>query len=173
MQSPDASFQLVVGDGAHDLPKNTVLPADSELREKLADIVARVCSCERAPLLEDQPFETIITQFDSLAVLEILLEIEAVYGIETDEMLPVDQDAGSQELLSVFPTNLSELARYMREVVAARPQRELERLEREAQAQARQAEIAARRGATAESPQSPDAEPVDALNSTRHEGEKV
>jgi len=106
------------------LPKNTVLPDTPELREKLAEIIARVCKCEPEPLLEDKPFTTVIEQFDSLAVLEILLEIETVYGIETDEMLPVDQETGAQELTSAFPTNLSELIVYMHDVLARRPERE-------------------------------------------------
>lgn len=106
------------------LPKNTVLPDTPELREKLAEIIARVCKCEPEPLLEDQAFSTVIEQFDSLAVLEILLEIETVYGIETDEMLPVDQETGAQELTSAFPTNLSELIVYMHDVLARRPERE-------------------------------------------------
>jgi|GEM_PF-5582135 len=106
------------------LPKNTVLPEDSALREKLAEIIARVCRCEPGPLLEDKEFSTVIEQFDSLAVLEILLEIETVYGIETDEMLPVDQETGSQELTSAFPTTLTELIAYMHAVIARRPERE-------------------------------------------------
>jgi acyl carrier protein len=106
------------------LPKNTVLPDDPELREKLAEIIARVCKCDPAPLLEDKEFSTVIEQFDSLAVLEILLEIETVYGIETDEMLPVDQETGAQELTSAFPTNITELIAYMHDVIAKRPERE-------------------------------------------------
>lgn len=108
------------------LSPDPVLPDTAQLREKLAEIIARVGQCEPEPLLEDQDFSAVVAQFDSLAVLEILLEVETEYGIETDEMLPVDQDKGAEELLSVFPKNLSELVVYMHEVVARRPQREAE-----------------------------------------------
>lgn len=101
-----------------------VLPDTPVLREKLAEIIARVCNCEQQPLLADKDFSTVIEQFDSLAILEILLEIESTYGIETDEMLPVDQEMGTQEMTNVFPANLSELVVYMHEVLARRPERE-------------------------------------------------
>ncbi len=121
------------------LPKEIVLPDDTELRQKLAEIIARVCRCEPEPLLEDQEFSAVVTQFDSLAVLEILLEVETEYGIETDEMLPVDQEMGAQEITNIFPKNLSELIVYMHEVVERRPQREAELQARLAKAQGRAA----------------------------------
>lgn len=106
------------------LLKDIVLPDTPTLRVELAEIIARVCNCEAGPILDDQEFSTVIAQFDSLAVLEILLEIETAYGIETDEMLPVDQETGAQELTSAFPSNLSELITYIHEVAARRPERE-------------------------------------------------
>lgn len=99
-------------------PATPVLPDDAVLRARLADIIANVCRCEPAPLLEDQPFSVVITQFDSLAILEILLEIETEFQIPTDEMLPRDHASGAQEITSVFPGNLSELIVYMRMVAA-------------------------------------------------------
>jgi len=90
------------------------------LREKLATIIAATCRCEREPLLEDQEFSAVITQFDSLAILEILLEIETEFGLTTDEMLPTHHDVGAQEFTSVFPKNLSALIVYMHEVVERR-----------------------------------------------------
>ncbi|MGE8604382.1 acyl carrier protein [Bordetella trematum] len=121
------------------LPKEIVLPDEPELRQKLAEIIARVCRCEPEPLLEDQEFSAVVTQFDSLAVLEILLEVETEYGIQTDEMLPVDQEMGAQEITNIFPKNLSELIVYMHEVVARRPQREAEMRARLEKAQGRAA----------------------------------
>lgn len=94
-----------------------VLPDPQIMREKLAAIIANVCRCEPGPLLEDQEFSAVITQFDSLAILEILLEIETEFHIQTDDMLPTDHAAGGQEIMSVFPSNLSALIAYMHEVV--------------------------------------------------------
>ncbi|EHK68224.1 acyl carrier protein [Achromobacter arsenitoxydans] len=96
-----------------------MLPDDAVLRARLAAIIANVCRCEPAPLLEDQPFYAVITQFDSLAILEILLEIETEFHIPTDEMLPKDHASGAQEITSAFPGDLSELMAYMR-IVAGR-----------------------------------------------------
>jgi len=96
------------------------LPDTPKLREKLATIIATTCRCEREPLLEDQEFSAVITQFDSLAILEILLEIETEFGLTTDEMLPTHHDLGAQEFTSVFPKNLSALIVYMHEVVERR-----------------------------------------------------
>lgn len=97
-------------------PTPLVLPDDSVLAENLAVIIADVCRCEAGPLLDDQQFSTVITQFDSLAILEILLEIETQFGIPTDEMLPADHAAGAQEITTVFPSDLSALIVYMRKV---------------------------------------------------------
>lgn len=137
------------------LPKEIVLPDTPELREKLAEIIARVCRCEPGPLLEDQDFSAVITQFDSLAVLEILLEVETEYGIETDEMLPVDQQTGMQEITNIFPKNLSELIVYIHEVAARRPQRVAELQARAERAQGKAAATGAVAGAS-------DAEPAPA-----------
>lgn len=98
-------------------PTIPVLPDDSILREKLAAIIADVCRCEPAALLEDRPFASVITQFDSLAILEILLEVETQFDVPTDEMLPADHAAGAQEITSVFPSDLSALVAYMHKVV--------------------------------------------------------
>lgn len=98
-------------------PTIPALPEDSILRDKLAAIIADVCRCEPAPLLEDQQFSAVITQFDSLAILEILLEIETEFHIQTDDMLPKDHEVGAQEITSIFPSNLSGLIAYMHQVV--------------------------------------------------------
>lgn len=98
-----------------------VLPDTPQLRDALAGIIARTCRCEAEPLLEDQEFATVITQFDSLAILEILLEIETTFGLTTEEMLPTQHDVGAQEFTSVFPADLSALAAYMHQVHARRP----------------------------------------------------
>jgi len=97
-----------------------ILPDTPLLREKLAHIIAGTCRCEPGPLLEDQPFAAVIEQFDSLAILEILLEIEAEYGLTTDEMLPTDHDVGAQEFTSIFPRDLSGLVAYMHQAVQRR-----------------------------------------------------
>ena len=99
-------------------PVISLTPNLSVQREKLASIIADVCRCESAPLLEDQDFSAVITQFDSLAILEILLEIETEYHIPTDEMLPVEHATGAQEITNIFPKNLSELIVYMQDVAA-------------------------------------------------------
>uniref|UniRef100_UPI003340A066 acyl carrier protein n=1 Tax=Castellaniella defragrans TaxID=75697 RepID=UPI003340A066 len=96
------------------------LPDTPILREKLAAIIARTSRCEPEPLLEDQEFASVIAQFDSLAILEILLEIETEYGLTTDEMLPTHHDVGAQEFTSVFPKNISALIIYMHEVMNRR-----------------------------------------------------
>ncbi|AZY49140.1 hypothetical protein C0J09_08275 [Bordetella avium] len=101
-------------------PIDPVLPEDAVLRGKLAKIIAGVCRCEPEPLLDDQPFTTVITQFDSLAILEILLEVETEFHIATDEMLPSDPASNTTEITAVFPANLSALVSYMHEVVARR-----------------------------------------------------
>ncbi|MCD0502870.1 acyl carrier protein [Bordetella petrii] len=97
------------------------LPEVPQLRDKMAAIIADTCRCEPGPLLADQEFSAVITQFDSLAILEILLEVEAEYGLTTDEMLPTDHNVGAQEITNVFPRNLSGLVAYMYQVAARRP----------------------------------------------------
>lgn len=97
------------------------LPDTPVLREKLAAIIARTCRCEPAPLLDNHAFASVIEQFDSLAILEILLEIETEFGLSTDEMLPAEHHVGAQEFTSVFPRNLDDLAACMRQVHARRP----------------------------------------------------
>ncbi|MNT48929.1 hypothetical protein D3C72_1857410 [compost metagenome] len=52
-----------------------------------------------------------------MAILEILLEIETEFHIQTDDMLPTDHAVGAQEITSIFPTNLSALIAYMHVVV--------------------------------------------------------
>lgn len=96
------------------------LPDTPILREKLAAIISQTCRCEPEPLLEDQEFASVITQFDSLAILEILLEIETEFGLTTDEMLPTNHAVGAQEFTSVFPKNLSGLIVYMHAVMQRR-----------------------------------------------------
>ncbi|MFV0284186.1 MAG: phosphopantetheine-binding protein [Castellaniella sp.] len=97
------------------------LPDPSVLRTELAEIIASVCRCDPEPLLQDEPFTAVASEFDSLAVLETLLEIESRYHIETDDMVPVDPEVGAQEILGIFPQNLSELVSYT-QVVASRVQ---------------------------------------------------
>jgi acyl carrier protein len=127
-------------------PNMPSLPDAPELRVKLAEIIAGVCRCDPDPLLRDEPFTAAAVEFDSLAVLEILLEVETLYHIETDDMVPVDPEAGSQEILGVFPQNLSELVAYVQEVANRVRQREaaLTTASLEEAMQARQTERLAR-----------------------------
>jgi acyl carrier protein len=119
------------------LANNTsVLPDTPSLRRELAEMIAKICNCEAAPLLEDQEFSLVIAHFDSLSVLEIMIEIDRLYGIETEEMLPEDQGAGGQEMLSTFPRNLTELTDFLAHVVALRPEREAARQARIQKSQA-------------------------------------
>lgn len=135
-------------------PTTPVLPDDSILREKLAAIIADVCRSEPAPLLEDQSFSAVITQFDSLAILEILLEVETQFNIPTDEMLPADHATGAQEITSVFPSDLSALIVYMHKVVARMAEGPAE-----GSVAARVAQAAERRAGSAGNGPQPDAVP--------------
>lgn len=141
-------------------PTTPVLPDDAILREKLAAIIADVCRCEPAPLLNDEPFSAAIAQFDSLAILEVLLEVETQFNIPTDEMLPADHAAGAQEITSVFPSDLSALIVYMHKVVermAAGPA--------EGSVAARVAQAAERRAAASTTPATPPASAASASTS--------
>lgn len=100
--------------------KHPPLPNDEELRDRLATIIASVGRCEREPLLEGKPFTEVVDQFDSLLVLEILLEIEAQFRVETDEMLGEHAHEPGHEISAVFPKDLDGLVAYIHEVVARR-----------------------------------------------------
>lgn len=93
------------------------LPADPEFREKLATIIATIGRCDRQALLDGQSFATVMSDFDSILVLEILLEIETEFHITTDDMLPTDGAYQPQEITNAFPENLDGLMVYMRAVV--------------------------------------------------------
>jgi acyl carrier protein len=105
-------------------PKMPSLPDTPEFRARLAEIIAEVCRCDPEPLLRDEPFTAAAPEFDSLAVLEILLEVETTYHIETDDMVPVNPEVGSQEILNIFPQNLSEFVAYTQKVASRVQQRE-------------------------------------------------
>lgn len=94
------------------------LPADPEFREKLATIIASIGRCDRDALLEGQSFATVMSDFDSILVLEILLEIETEFHITTDDMLPTDGAYKPQEITNAFPEDLTGLMAYMHTVVA-------------------------------------------------------
>lgn len=94
------------------------LPADPEFREKLATIIATIGRCDRDALMEGKSFATVMSDFDSIMVLEILLEIETEFHITTDDMLPTDGAYKPQEITNAFPEDLTGLMAYMHTVVA-------------------------------------------------------
>lgn len=93
-----------------------VLPERSEFRTVLADIIVDVCRCDKELLLSDAPFESFIEHFDSLAMLEILLGIETRYDVSTEVLLPAEVRS-QEEMMTVFPKNLSELVEHVYTVV--------------------------------------------------------
>jgi len=93
------------------------LPEDPEFREKLATIISSIGRCDRDALLEGKSFATVMSDFDSIMVLEILLEIETEFHITTDDMLPTDGAYKPQEITNAFPQDLDGLMAYMRTVV--------------------------------------------------------
>jgi acyl carrier protein len=93
------------------------LPEDPEFREKLATIISSIGRCDRDALLEGKSFATVMSDFDSIMVLEILLEIETEFHITTDDMLPTDGAYKPQEITNAFPEDLDGLMAYMRTVV--------------------------------------------------------
>ena len=93
------------------------LPERPELRAALAKIIAEVCRCDEDALLNDTPFSEIIEHYDSLAMLEILLGIEARFDISTDDMLPPEYRT-QEEVAELFPKTLDELADHTYNVVA-------------------------------------------------------
>lgn len=100
------------------LPDIPPLPDDPLLREKLATIISSIGRCDRDALLEGKPFAQVMSDFDSILVLEILLEIETEFHITTDDMLPTDGAYQPQEITNAFPEDLNGLMAYMRAVVA-------------------------------------------------------
>lgn len=94
------------------------LPEDPEFREKLATIISSIGRCDRDALLEGKSFATVMSDFDSILVLEILLEIETEFHIMTDDMLPSDGAYKPQEITNAFPEDLDGLMAYMHTVVA-------------------------------------------------------
>jgi acyl carrier protein len=99
------------------LPDIPPLPDDPEFREKLATIISSIGRCDRDALLAGQSFATVMPDFDSIMVLEILLEIETEFHITTDDMLPTDGAYKPQEITNAFPQDLDGLMAYMRAVV--------------------------------------------------------
>ena len=110
------------------------LPERPELRAALAKIIAEVCRCDEEALLKDTPFSDIIEHYDSLAMLEILLGIEARFDISTDDMLPPEYRT-QEEVAELFPKTLDELADHTYNVAA--------RLNKEEQEKAAAVEAAA------------------------------
>lgn len=93
------------------------LPDREQLRVTLAKVIAETCRCDAAALLRDDPFTTVIENFDSLYMLEIMLGIEVEYGLSADDLLPRDYTT-SEELAEFFPINLTELAEHIEKVAA-------------------------------------------------------
>ena len=93
------------------------LPDDPEFRDKLATIISSVGRCDRDALVAGMSFATVMPDFDSIMVLEILLEIETEFHITTDDMLPTDGAYKPQEITNAFPEDLDGLMAYMRTVV--------------------------------------------------------
>ena len=123
------------------------LPERPELRAALAKIIAEVCRCDEEALLKDTPFSDIIEHYDSLAMLEILLGIEARFDISTDDMLPPEYRT-QEEVAELFPKTLDELADHTYNVAA--------RLNKEEQEKAAAVETAASTTESAElTPQAP------------------
>lgn len=100
------------------LPDIPPLPDDPEFREKLATIISSIGRCDRDALLAGTSFATVMPDFDSIMVLEILLEIETEFHITTDDMLPTDGAYKPQEITNAFPEDLDGLMAYMRTVAA-------------------------------------------------------
>lgn len=126
------------------------LPERPELRAALAKIIAEVCRCDEEALLKDLPFSEIIEHYDSLAMLEILLGIEARFDVTTDDMLPPEYRT-QEEVADLFPKTLDELADHTYNVAA--------RLNKEEQEKAEAAESAASTTESAElTPQAPTTE---------------
>ncbi|MGV2864845.1 acyl carrier protein [Achromobacter sp. AGC39] len=100
------------------LPDIPPLPEDPQLRETLATIISSIGRCDRDALLEGKPFVQVMSDFDSILILEILLEVETEFQITTDDMLPTDGAYQPQEITNSFPEDLNSLMAYMRAVVA-------------------------------------------------------
>ncbi|MCO7641101.1 phosphopantetheine-binding protein [Pseudomonas sp. S 311-6] len=99
-----------------------VIENTAPVRDRLARIIAETCRCEAAPLKDDVPFATVIEQFDSLAMLEILLAIEAEFGLDSETMMR-REEMETVNVEELFPENLSGLIHLM-QAVAARPREE-------------------------------------------------
>ncbi|MCS3509260.1 acyl carrier protein [Achromobacter sp. JUb104] len=100
------------------LPDIPPLPSDAQLRKKLATIVSSIGRCNRDALIEGKLFSQVISDFDSILVLEILLEIETEFHITTDDMLPTGGAYKPQEITNAFPEDLNGLMAYMHSVIA-------------------------------------------------------
>lgn len=92
------------------------LPSKEQIKEPLAKLIAETCHCDFEPILAGKPFADVMEHYDSLAMLEILLSIEAEYEINSDDMLPRDY-MNEHDLVENFPKNLGELIDKMYEVV--------------------------------------------------------
>jgi len=130
------------------------LPEDPEFREKLATIISSIGRCDRDALLEGKSFATVMSDFDSIMVLEILLEIETEFHITTDDMLPTDGAYKPQEITNAFPQDLDGLMAYMRTVVV--------RVAEEKAAAKEAARLAASAATDASTPQPPEKAAKDA-----------
>jgi len=130
------------------------LPEDPEFREKLATIISSIGRCDRDALLEGKSFATVMSDFDSIMVLEILLEIETEFHITTDDMLPTDGAYKPQEITNAFPQDLDGLMAYMRTVVV--------RVAEEKAAAREAARLAALAATDASTPQPPEKAAKDA-----------
>ena len=134
------------------------LPERPELRAALAKIIAEVCRCDEEALLKDTPFSEVIEHYDSLAMLEILLGIEARFDVTTDDMLPPEYRT-QEEVADLFPKTLDELADHTYNVAA--------RLNKEEQEKAEAAESTASTTESAElTPQAPAAEHTETAQET-------
>lgn len=136
------------------------LPDDAELRDKLATIISTIGRCDRQALLDGQSFATVMSDFDSILVLEILLEIETEFHITTDDMLPTDGAYQPQEITNAFPQDLTALMAYMRAVVVRVA------AEREAKKQAQAEAAAAALAAAPAAPAAPAASAAPAAPAT-------
>lgn len=111
-------MQATYGVSMRPSPDIPPLPEDAQLREVLATIIASVGRCDRDALIEGKAFEQVMVNFDSILILEILLDIETEFGITIDDMLPTDGVDKPQEITHTFPEDLCSLMAYMRKVAA-------------------------------------------------------
>ncbi|MGO3740628.1 acyl carrier protein [Kerstersia sp.] len=107
-----------------------------EVRERLARIIAETCRCDAEPLLEGMPFASVIEQFDSLAMLEILLAIETELGVDSESLMR-RADSETVNLEETFPEDLSSLIQLMKVVLDNNPGAQSAVLQKPEQAKAK------------------------------------